>query len=264
MPPRSTDINANLTKGSAQIGETLQLLRLWDPRQESPQEFRHRVVEGNLLGKASRSRASDVLQDVFARRYWPEESAKVARRLRELVAAGTPRAVLDRLLYYHSALAEHLLYRCATELVYDHRTRGVEQVRKADVLRFLRGIKGNGRSPRSYSDSVTDRLAQGLLTALRDFGILEGRTHKRIAPVVVPDEVVGYVVYALKDEGHSAKRIAKHTDWKLFLLHAREVEDRIIDVSGLDYFAYRSAGDIRRFDWRYDSLDEYVGAIAGT
>lgn len=258
---RAVELNANLTKGTANLPDVIQLLRLWEPDTESPEEFGIRAVEENLLGKTSRSRAADVVSRILQQRYFPNGRSQPGQHLRHVVTSRVPRRALDRLLYYHAALAEHLLYRCATELVYDHRTRGVDQVRKADVRRWLGMIEGEGTLPRTYSESVTERLAQHLLAALRDFGILQGKTHKRIAPVSVPDEVVGYVTYSLKDEGHSAKNIIEHQDWRLFLLHHREVEDRMFDVTALGYFSYQAAGDVRRFDWTYNSLDEYVDAI---
>ena len=263
MPYRSRELNANLTKGAANLSDVLRILELWDPDQESRRKFRERAVEWNLLGKTSRSRAADLWSAVFCRRYVPNASGQPARRLRQLAMAGVSRDALDRILYYHAALAEHLLYRCAAELVYDHRTRGVEQLNKRDVLRYLRTLKEEGALVRPYSESVSDKLAGSLLTALRDFRVLEGRVKKRLAPVQVPAEVVGYVTYALREEVRSAKRIIEHTDWRLYLLHPREVEARVIDVSGLGYFNYHAAGDIRRFDWTFKSLDEYVAAFPG-
>ena len=262
MPYRSGVLNANLTKGAASLSDVLRLLELWDPDGESWLQFRERAVEWNLLGKTSRSRAADLLSNVFFRRYAADPSGQPARRLRQLAIAGVTRDALDRILYYHAALTEHLLYRCAADLVYDHRARGVHQLTKRDVLRYLRTLEEKGYFVRSYSDSVTEKLAKSVLTALRDFRLLEGSAKKRLAPVQVPAEVVGYVAYALREEVQSAKRIIEHNDWKLYLLYPREVEERMIDVSGFGYFDYHAAGDIRRFDWTYHSLDEYVAALA--
>lgn len=259
MPHRSTTINANLTKATASIPDVLQLLRLWEPN-EKVSEFRVRAVEQNLLGKSSRSRARDLFESVFQRRYLGNGSGRPARLLKRLVAAGKPRDVVDRLLFYHAALTEHVLYRAAVDLVYEHRQRGEDRITKEEMKRFIKALPRSGEDP--YSDAVLDKLAQGALTALRDFRLLEGKAEKRIAPVRVPDEVVGYVAYALKEEGHSAKGIVEHEDWRLYLLTPREAEDRIADVGALGHFTYRAAGDIRRFDWAHDTLDEYVEAIA--
>ena len=264
MPYRSRKLNANLTKGAANIPDVLTILKLWDPDQESPHEFRKRTVEWNLLGKTSRSRAADLMSAVFLRRYVANSSGRPARLLRQLAMGGVSRDALDRILYYHSALAEHLLYRCATDLLYDHRTRGIEHLSKRDVLRYLRRLEEQGSFVQAYSESVSDKLARSLLTALRDFRVLDGGVKKRLAPIQVPAEVVGYVTYALREEVESAKRIVEHTDWRLYLLHPREVEEIVVEVSGLGYFDYHAAGDIRRFDWTYGSLDEYVAALART
>lgn len=260
---RSREINANLLKGTAALGDVLSLLRAWHPEEEDPSTFLDRAVEENLLGKQSQSRAEDVVKKVFGRRYMPGGSPVPARLLRKLLLAGESREVLDRLLYYHAALAEHLLYRVAVEVVYDLRTREVDRVRTSDVERLLDDLSSENAEDEGYAPSVRERLAQHALASLRDFGVLEGRAQKRIAAVRVPDPVVGYIAYWLREEGLSSKRIVEHEDWRLFLLHRREVEDRVIDVAGMGYFEYRTAGDIHRFDWSYDSLEDYVDALAG-
>lgn len=260
---RSTEINANLLKGTAAIGDVLGLLRAWAAEEEEPSTFLNRAIEENLLGKRSESRAEDVVRKVFGRRYMPDGSQVPARLLRRLLLAGESREVIDRLLYYHAALAEHLLYRVAVDVVYDLRTRDLDRVRTADVERLLDDLAAESEAGEEYAASVKERLAQHALASLRDFGILEGLAHKRIAAVRVPDPVVGYIAYWLREEGHSGKGIVEHEDWRLFLLHRREVDDRMLDVTGLGYFEYRRAGDIHRFDWSYDSLEAYVDALAG-
>jgi hypothetical protein len=263
MPFRSEVLNANLTKGTANSADVLHLLRYWNPETESPAEFQARAIEENLLGKASRSRAEDVVKSVLSRRFFPNGSEAPASLIRKLSVAGVPRHVLDLVLYYHSALAEHLLYVAATEHVYELRAIGHDTVPLRPLERFIEELSETGRIESSYTESVVTRLAQHILAAMRDYGILEGKAQKRIAPIHMPHEVVAYVAYALKDDGLTPLRIARHADWRLFLLHEREVEDLLLDGSVFGHFTYRSAGDVKRFDWTHDSLEDYVDAIAG-
>jgi len=253
---RSQRVNANLTKGAARTGEVIQLLRLWNA-EECAQEFCQRVVEGNLLGKMSRGRLADLTKSVFLRRYVPGGNPSVGRRLAHLAHAGLRREALDLLLYYHAALAEHLLYLVATELLYELRGKGQSRVSAADVERFLSRLEDEGWAP-SYSASVARKLGQANLTALRDFGILVGKSRKRIASPTLPHEVTAYLCYHLREEGSSARRIVGHRDWRLFLLHPQEAEQAVLAAASQGHFVYRSAGDIKRFDWKHDSLDDYV------
>lgn len=257
---RAEEINANLTKAAANLTEVRELLRLWHPDEESMASFRERAVDENLLGKASRSRTADVVQDTFARRYLPDGTNTLAERLRRMVLSQLPRHVTDRILYYHAALAERLLYRVATEVVYEQRQLGSVFVNRDDVLNLLDQIEAEGGP--SYSESVAVKLAGAALTALRDFGIMEGAVKKRIAPVRMPPEAAGYLVYSLKEEGLSANRIVTHDDWRLFLLTPAEAERAVVDASGHGWFSYHAAGSVRRFDWSMKTVEEFVGHVA--
>jgi hypothetical protein len=257
---RSTEVNANLTKGAASTGDVLQLLRLWE-KDEAPAGFEQRAIEENLLGKSSRSRARDLVKSLLSRRYFVD-GATPARHLRRMAEAGVPREVLVQVLYYHAARAEHLLYLAATELVHDLRERGVLHVTSADVARFVRALAAEGRADVAYSDAVLEKLGQATLTALRDFGALEGKAKKRIAPVRMSHPMVGYLVHALREEDLSAKRILEHPDWRLFLLTPGEVEAAVLEGARRGHYTYSAAGDIRRFDWHHNSLDDYVESLA--
>ena len=125
MPYRSRQLNANLTKGAANLSDVLRILELWDPDQDSRREFRERAVEWNLLGKASRSRAADLWSAVFCRRYVPNASGQPARRLRQ------PRH--GRSFTWTSLTGSCITMppsqsTCCTDvprkLLYDYRTRG--------------------------------------------------------------------------------------------------------------------------------------------
>lgn len=260
MPVRTQEVNANLTKGAANLPDVRELLRQWQPDQESLDEFRHRAVEGNLLGKTSRSRIADVVEHTLLRRYAPADDRQLARRLRRLVLSDLPRHVTDLILYYHAALSERLLYRTATEVVYEERVRGKIFIDRDDVLHLLERVEDEGGP--EYSESVRFKIAGATLTALRDFGILEGAVKKRIAPVRIAPEVTGYVVFSLKEEGLSANRIVNHPDWKLFLLSPAEAEGAVVDASGHGWFSYHAAGSVRRFDWSLGGIEEFVSHVA--
>lgn len=257
---RSTVLNANLTKGAASSADVLELLRLWGD-DEAPSDFERRVIDENLLGKTSRNRARDVVKSVLHRRFFPEGARQPATNVFRLAVSAAPRDVVLSIMYYHTALAEHLLYVVSSELLYDLHCGGMNSVTATDVVRFLRSRLSASRRIEAYSDAVLEKLAQSALTTLRDFGILEGKVRKRVAPFRVPHQVVGYVAYALHNEGHTPRRIIEHADWRLFLLSPVQVEDAVIEAAAHGHLTYSAAGEIRRFDWHYPDLAAYTQSI---
>ena len=85
-------------KGSALIEETKTLLRAWQPG-ESLRAFQTRVLQYDILGRATAYRVKDIVRRVFARRLLvPDDQPAV--RLKCLVAARKAQIVSDLLLVY--------------------------------------------------------------------------------------------------------------------------------------------------------------------
>lgn len=263
MAYRSTDLNANLIKSGAALAESRTILRSWLPG-EAPGALADRVVAENLLGKPSRSRTDDVVRMVLLRRYFPGKNEHPAAELARLSAAELPHRVLDLLLYYHAALAEHLLYLAATALLFPLHENGAIGINTGDVEAFLAELAQDERFAVHYTPEVRTRTARGVLTALRDFGILEGKVIKRFAALRAPHEVIAYVAYVLNEEGLPPRRIVEHPDWRLFLLNPAKAESALLEAAQHGHFRYESIGSIRRFDWRYSSVTEYVDGLVGT
>ena len=56
---------------------------------------------------------------------------------------------------------------------------------------------------------TTRRVAQGLLAALRDFGVLQGAVKKRIAPAYLPVEAFAYVAFYLRQHQPSGAKLRR-------------------------------------------------------
>ena len=89
-----------------------------------------------------------------------------------------------------------------------------------------------GKTTRHWSESTITRISQGLLSALRDFGVLQGAVNKKIAPTYFPIESFAYVVYYLKQSQPSGAKLIELPDWKLFFLSRDGVERFLFDVVG--------------------------------
>ncbi len=259
VPIAPRGYTARISKGGALIGETTALLREWEPCL-SVADLYARVVEGNALGKATRSRARDILGRVFVPRFLaPGQPAATA--LKALVQGGAEQVVVQRLVLYHAALADHLLYDCVAGELYRLHEDGHYGVTIEDMLAFLRGLISAGRITPPWSASMVTRTAQGLLATCRDTGLLQGAVRKSFAPVYLPFEAFAYVAYALKDRGLAGASVVDHRDWRLFLLSRDDVERLFVEAEGRRLLRYQAAGDIRRIDWTYATLEEAMHGL---
>ena len=102
----STPYTSKIIKAGALPADTKTLLSHWDV-QETVRVNLDRLRRENVFGKASRSRVKNILA-IFRQRYLREKP--VTNALVVLVNHHFSSASLDRLLYFHSARADHLLH----------------------------------------------------------------------------------------------------------------------------------------------------------
>lgn len=259
MTEHSRRYTSNLQKGGALIQECRTLLSEWAPN-KSANAFENRVASNNLLGKVSRRRVRDIVKRVFVRRF-DIRTTPGPEPLRRLLETAASTNVIDRILYYHTALAEDLLYDFVTHFLYERHAEGGFRVSIRETEGFLTGIERAGRL-RRWTPAVRTRVARGLLAACRDFHVLEGANRKSFAPVFMPMEVFLYIAHHLKGRIASASKILEHSDWRLFLLNPGAVEQHFLSAHQESWLKYHSAGRVVRIDWSYSNVSEVVDALA--
>ncbi len=157
-------------QGGALLSDTKTLLSQWDT--SSPvQANLARIRQENIFGKASRSRVEDILA-IFRQRYLVEDG--VIRALVALVRDRLPANALDRILYFHAASADLLLHDIVTEWLAPRLSEGRTDLDTSDIQRLLVEWVAQGKTKGEWSEETTSRVAQGLLSTLRDFGVLQG------------------------------------------------------------------------------------------
>lgn len=200
--------SSKIIKAGALIGDTKTLLSHWDVT-ASVAENIDRVQRDNIFGKASRSRVQDILA-IFRQRYLTEES--VTKALVALVRRKFSTVALDRLLYFHSARADQLLHDAVTEILVPMQARGWVDINVQDFQRSLATWVEEGKTMGHWSEPTITRISQGLLSALRDFGVLQGAVNKKIAPAYLPIESFAYVVFYLKQHQPSGAKLIELPD----------------------------------------------------
>lgn len=258
MTNRDAPYSSRIIKAGALLGDTKTLLANWDTSC-SVRENLARIRLQNVFGKASRSRVEDILA-IFRQRFLNED--EVVKALVILVRGRLPAAALDRILYYHAARADRLLHDVVTEWLAPRQLGGAIDIDVADVQRLLVDWVGRGKTRGEWSEVTTGRVAQGLLSTLRDFGVLQGAARKRIAPAYLPVTAFAYVMFHLKRHQPSGARLVEHADWRLFFLPREAVERFLFEAHQRGLLEYHAAGSVTRLSFPATTPEEYAHVLA--
>lgn len=256
---RSSELySSRIIKAGALIGDTKTLLSYWHAS-DSVAENIDRIQRDNVFGKASRSRVEDILA-IFRRRYLAEEC--ITKALVSLVRGKFPAGALERILYFHSARADQLLHDTVTEILVPMYERGLVYVNVQEFQRSLAKWVAEGKTKGHWSEPTITRIAQGLLSALRDFGVLQGAVNKKIAALFLPIEAFAYIVFYLKQHQPSGAKLLELSDWKLFFLTREGVERFLFEAHQRELLEYHVAGSVTRLTFPANTLEEYANVLA--
>jgi hypothetical protein len=99
------------------------------------------------------------------------------------------------------------------------------------------------------------------LAAFRDFGILEGKSQKRLASFILPVESFAYLAFCLHREGVLGRKLVFHTDWDLFLLQTPAVEHYFLEAHQRQLVAYHAAGSTVSISFPCEELEDYARVV---
>jgi hypothetical protein len=250
-----TVLSSRILKGGALLGDSRRLAELWN--RDLPAEENLRTVdERNLLGKSSRARARDVLAVLRAR--FVDLGPQVMPALQALVAH--PAAFGDA-CYYETARVDGLLAAFAEGPLYEWFAAGRPVVSVEETAEWITGLVKAQRLP-SWSEQVRARAARGLLSTLRDFGVLEGAVRKRFAVPGMSRVGFAYVAYREQEQGRSSRALVASPIWRRWLLDAPRVAELFAQAESLGVLRYSQVGSAVRIDWRVKTLEEVARAAA--
>ena len=251
-------LDPKIAHHSTYIDETKRILRTY-VECESYEELERQVVEENVLNKDTDEYRTNILREV-TRRHIPDKEEYTETPLMKIMSADVRSDVIDWCLYYE--FAQDSFIRLVTlDFLYPEFERGTLSVQTTDIVIFIESIQEDYDDLRDRSESTINGAATKYLTALRNYGLLEGTQRKEFAVTYVPDETVAYVVYRLFQKGtKSASDVIEHDDWKLFLMNESEVQRRIRDISP-QYVSYEKRGSTERLITNHDSIEELIDAF---
>jgi hypothetical protein len=235
--------------------------------------FSH-LARGNSLGSARQAVFQDNIfvkkthqtrkrcWEVLHSRYFPrrEESEQI-HPIIALFRIKASEKMKQGVLYYHLAISDLFSYEGTTELIYNLYRRGQTNIAPRDVHKFLDTKTKSHPEINTWSPQTRLSLVSHYLSALRDFGILEGKKQKRVRRPTVEEDLFLYIVTYLRDCGKSPKAILGNDDFKLFLLSQQEVEFRLIEAQRKRGIHFQRAGHIVSLDLPWRSILEYIETI---
>jgi hypothetical protein len=248
---------SKIIKAGALLPDTQTLLSLWNLSQTKARNM-DRFRTQNLLGKATRARTEDILA-IFNQRFLKDEA--VLRSLVYLTRNGLSAAALNQILYFHACQADILLHDVVVQILFEVRSRGREDVSPQEIQQILGEWVAQGKSTSDWSAYTFQRVIQGLLSTLRDFGILTGAVRKSFAATFLPLPAFAYIAFYLSQRLRSGRLLLQSEEWKLFLLSRTAVEGLFLEAHQRRLLEYHAAGSVIRIDFPVKSLEEYAHVI---
>lgn len=246
-------ISSQIIKGGALLEDTRRFLESWDVAQD-PSENLRRFSLTNVLGKTE-ARRQDVLDRLKERFVAP--GAEIVRTLKRL----TDDPVAFRTAcYYETARSDPLLATFAAEALFRWALDGRKEIDVGAVLEWMR------KTPEvpAWSEYTAIRVSRGLLSTLRDFGLLEGPARGRRKRIVQPQlGMRGLAYVALRERQHlgSDRALLASRAWRWYLLDHEGVHRLFLEADRAGILRFHEAGSMMRIDWLLRDLEEVVAHV---
>jgi hypothetical protein len=252
-------LTSNVMKVGAHLDDTRAFIEAWDPSLDANTNV-ERIVDENLLGLPSRSRAHDVM----TRALRPRFILPKAGILEALAVMGTNADAFRDACYFELTRVDALIATFVREQLAEWWEVGRTTVGTGDVRQWIDKVAADGRVP-DWSPNIRERVARSILATLRDLGRLTGARsspRKEIVRPGITDGGFAYAAFRLHQERQSSRAVLTSPAWRLWLLDETRVDEMMQRLAALGVVYYSIAGSTKRIDWRFDTLAEVVRAAA--
>ena len=242
-----------LIKG-AMIDETYAVLAAWDFAL-TKRENLDRLRRENFIGASTTTWLRDVAW-VLNRRFDPN-----VRDLPLVVLAkgGCPIEEWKPLLLWHITRDEFLLNDFLCNWLFPLFVSGAYRVRTEDLYEHLQSIGSRGgTTEHEWSKTTVNRVAAALLKMAVDFGLLRGSLVKEFASYHLPERSFLYLLYAIREEMHSPRKVLESEDWKMFLMLPSDVERELLRLHQYRKLDYQVAGSLVQLTLPCSTTREYA------
>jgi hypothetical protein len=209
----------NSSKGAliAEAGRVIERLRSG----LSLDELRARALDGDLFPQRARATRKRIW--VLLHYRYLSQPDWVLSALQSAYGEGAHSQEFVSFLYLHYALRDHLTYDFVTEILWDRWGNQQRSVVREDVLSLLDQAAGAQPQIQRWTESTHLRLAGSILTALRDFGVLEGKQKKTLVRPMLPLSAAEHLLRILTAEGLRGSQVLRDSSWRLFFREENDV-----------------------------------------
>ena len=130
-----------------------------------------------------------------------------------------------------------------------------------EVQRSLNKWVAEGKTSHPWGEYTVRRVCQGVLSTLRDFGVLQGAVNKSIAPAYLPIQAFAYIAFYLKQHQPSGAKLLDLADWLLFFLPRAGVERFFVEAHQHGLLEFHAAGNVTRLTFPVETLEEYADVL---
>ena len=255
---RNREYTTRLSKGGALLADMRVLVNSWSDKMTQGDPI---PKLARILPKATTARVKDTFVRAFRPRFITGSPPNAWRLGKTLESLHADIQIIRPFYYWITALAEAPLYDFATEVVYSRSRSALREIRIEDAVSWL--TQRVRKAGKTWTPTVTKKVARGILAALRDFGILEGSVRKRITIPSIPSEAVALIAFCLEKTGVTGRELVRYLDWRLFLLGETGVEHLFLECHQHGWMKYESAGNLSRTEFPAVSFEEYAHAVLG-
>jgi hypothetical protein len=184
-----------------------------------------RLRHENFIGASSTTWLRDVAK-VLNRRFDPGARD---RALVLLAKNGCPLEEWKPILLWHMTRDEFLLRDFLINWLFPTFVSGAYRVRTEDVYKHLRSIgRRGGTVEHAWTETTLIRVAAALLKMAVDFGLLRGSVLKEFDSYHLPERCFLYLLYALREEMGSPRKVLESENWRMFLMLPSDVERELL------------------------------------
>jgi hypothetical protein len=209
-------------------------------RGQSVETVRDQVLGGALLTQRSRENRERIWSSI-QQRYLIHTAPWLTSKLAKLCESGPHNSEFVSLLYLLYALRDSLTFDFVTSVL-SVKGQSRPVVSRNDVLDFLNQAAGRQPQIERWTESTRIKLAGSILTALRDFGVLEGQQKKFLVRPVLPLSTAEALLRVLIAEGCRGRQVLQDSAWRLFLLTEPEVALSLAKLAQQGTIRFEKAG----------------------
>lgn len=242
-------------KSGSFLDEFKIILSNWQDNKTIEENFKI-FEKRDFFGKLTDSWNKEVLSHI-KRRFF-NNSINQFTYLRKALKIFKDNKVNNYLIYIYLGWSDPLFRIFLTDFVFEAYKKHRAFITTKEVIDFIENLPDVPSNPRYTTHEMRRKVAGGLLSTCKDFGILEGHTKKRFLTIIIPDEVLAYLLYWLKENCITSKQIIENFSWKFFLLETNEIENLLLRAHDLKLIIFHQVGDIYRIDWLFNDLEEVL------